>query len=282
MRPCPLLAGSCKVAAWLPGPWTNCSLPRGLTCGQGMRARSLACARAGVMSLALSECLGTGQLMPEQHEACHVDCSEHTCQLSAWSAWSSCGHDQCGQTRRRVRSPIGAGDCGDTHLETGQEEPCPCDQYTARPLGPWSSCVVTRPGPRSLGRVGSPPECGAGLRYRRMECTDSGGSLVTPDLCSVDTYITEPCELECARDCELSPWSQWGLCDTVCGPGLRNRTSRVIQLPRGDGRPCPGPTVEYDTCDYTCDSFTWQATPWSQCSIGHGSCGLGSRRRQVR
>ena len=282
VRPCPLLAGSCKKAAWQPGVWANCSLPRGMTCGQGVRARSLACARAGVMSLALSECLATGEVMPAQHEACHVDCSEHTCELSAWSAWTSCGHRQCGQTRRRQRSPIGAGDCGDTHLETGQEEPCPCDEYTARPLGPWSACVVSGPGPRGLGSVGAGPECGPGLRYRRMECSDSGGRLVTPDLCGADTFMTEPCELECARDCQMSPWSQWGLCDTVCGPGLRNRTSRVLQSPNGHGRPCPGPTVEYDTCDYTCDSFTWQATPWSQCSIGHGSCGLGSRRRQVR
>ena len=219
--------------------------------------------------------------VPVQSEACHVDCSDNMCVLSAWSGWSGCGHHHCGHTRRRERRAI-AGDCGDTHLETSQEEACPCDQYSARPLGPWSACVVTGPGPRSAGSVGAGPECGPGLRHRRMECRDSGGRLVQPELCGGDTHLSEPCELECARDCRLSPWSQWGLCDTVCGPGLRNRTSRVIQLPNRHGRPCPGPTVEYDTCDYTCDSFSWQATPWSQCSIGHGACGLGSRRRQVR
>ena len=67
VRPCPLLAGSCKEATWHPGAWANCSLPRGMTCGQGVRVRSLSCARAGVMSLALAECLETGGGQVSRH-----------------------------------------------------------------------------------------------------------------------------------------------------------------------------------------------------------------------
>ena len=26
----------------------------------------------------------------------------------------------------------------------------------------------------------------------------------------------------------MSPWTEWGLCDTICGHGLKNRTSKVL------------------------------------------------------
>ena len=115
-----------------------------------------------------------------------------------------------------------------------------------------------------------------------MECLDSTGNIVPSDLCEGSQYLEETCHLDCPQDCRLSEWSDWGLCDTVCGPGLRNRTSRVVHLPNRGGRPCPGPTVEYDTCDYPCHTFTWRPGQWSHCSIDQGHCGRGQRRRTVR
>ena len=285
VRPCPLLAGSCKQAAWQLGSWTNCSLPAGMSCGEGVRTRSLSCSRAGVQSLPLADCLAGGQPVPGQHQVCHVDCSDNDCQMSGWSAWTQCGHHTCGHTRTRDRTPITDHTCTNTHLDTLQQDTCPCDQYVAKPVGGWSPCILDALDPgNTFGNIATRhvDTCGQGARYRRMECYDSRGHIVDTDLCGGSGYLTEKCYIDCPMDCKLSPWSQWGLCDTICGPGLRNRTSRVIQLPNRQGRPCPGPTVEYDTCDYTCDSFTWQATPWSQCNIGHGNCGLGSRRRSVR
>ena len=118
-------------------------------------------------------------------------------------------------------------------------------------------------------------------------------------LCGGSSYLTESCQIPCPVDCELSAWGDWGLCDTICGPGLKNRTSRVIspnvsfvfvlirtiqvaQLPRGLGRPCPGPTVEYDSCNYPCENFLWSVGSWSQCNLLHGMCGIGKRKRDVR
>ena len=46
-------------------------------------------------------------------------------------------------------------------------------------------------------------------------------------LCGGSQFTTEPCPLPCPLDCKMSPWGEWGLCDTVCGPGLKNRTARV-------------------------------------------------------
>ena len=132
MRPCPLLAGSCKQAAWWTGDWSNCSLPTGMTC---VRTRAVSCSRAGVQSLPLADCLLGGAPAPEQSQMCHVDCSDSTCQLSTWSAWSECGHHHCGHSRQRQRSPISGDNCTGTHLDTVQDETCPCDQYSAKPVG---------------------------------------------------------------------------------------------------------------------------------------------------
>ena len=135
VRPCPLLAGSCKQAAWWTGDWSNCSLPTGMTCGEGVRTRAVSCSRAGVQSLPLADCLLGGAPAPEQSQMCHVDCSDSTCQLSTWSAWSECGHHHCGHSRQRQRSPISGDNCTGTHLDTVQDETCPCDQYSAKPVG---------------------------------------------------------------------------------------------------------------------------------------------------
>ena len=57
---------------------------------------------------------------------------------------------------------------------------------------------------------------------------------------------------------------------------------QVSQLPSVSGRPCPGPTVEYTSCDYPCQNFAWSPGPWSQCHVVGGRCGRGRRRRSVR
>ena len=284
VRPCPLLAGSCKAASWWPGQWSNCSLPAGMRCGEGVRTRQLSCTRAGLQWLQLTDCLHTGPV-PGQTETCSVSCSDPACQLTAWSAWSHCPHQACSLTRRRERTAIQRDpgcEQSQPHLETLQEERCPCDTFTARPVGSWSACISDSQEDTGVGSVGSQPECGAGRRFRRLECLDSRGNIVPSDLCEGSQYLEEPCHLACPQDCRLSEWSDWGLCDTVCGPGLRNRTSRVVQLPNRQGRPCPGPTVEYDTCHYPCHTFTWRPGQWSHCSIDQGHCGRGQRRRTVR
>ena len=165
VRPCPLLAGSCKQAAWWTGDWSNCSLPTGMTCGEGVRTRAVSCSRAGVQSLPLADCLLVGTSVPEQSQMCHVDCSDSTCQLSTWSEWSECGHHHCGHSRQRQRSPISGDNCAGTHLDTEQDETCPCDQYSAKPVGQWSACIIDREdGVNSVGSVTRSAECGQGSR----------------------------------------------------------------------------------------------------------------------
>ena len=73
-------------------------------------------------------------------------------------------------------------------------------------------------------------------------------------LCGGETHLTQECKLPCPTDWSdfhhlykkvkqkfinnfnhniffislFSSWGDWGLCDTVCGPGLKNRTAKVM------------------------------------------------------
>merc|ERR1719414_62813 len=122
---------------------------------------------------------------------------------------------------------------------------------------------------------GQKEECGKGKRFRRLDCYDGQGNLVAASLCGGETHLTQECRLPCPTDCRFSSWGDWGLCDTVCGPGLKNRTAKVTQVPKSGGRPCPGPTVQYAACSYPCENFQWSPGPWGQCALSKESCGTG-------
>ena len=84
-RPCPLLAGSCHHPQWISGQWSQCKLPSGMVCGQGIRVRTVSCGKSGNVDLPLSECLNKNMILPIQKEACHIDCSDAQCILSSWT-----------------------------------------------------------------------------------------------------------------------------------------------------------------------------------------------------
>lgn len=49
------------------------------------------------------------------------------------------------------------------------------------------------------------------------------------------------------RDCEVSPWSDWGPCSPRCGVGVSQRTRTVAFRPINGGRECP-PLIENRGC----------------------------------
>ena len=139
-------------------------------------------------------------------------------------------------------------------------------------------------------------------------------------MCGGKAYDEESCMLACPMDCHMSAWSDWGICDTVCGSGLKNRTSKVayyyqrvwpislfllniiikkswifyqlilwlykqvLRLASTRGRPCPGPSVQYATCSYPCENYKWEASAWSECMLNNNrlTCGPGIRTRTTR
>lgn len=74
--------------------------------------------------------------------------------------------------------------CRDTGLfPLVETQPCPCARYTLQPTGPWSDCLLEGEGVSGSvtanGRVAF-GVCGAGSRFRRIECLDVEGNLVEP------------------------------------------------------------------------------------------------------
>ncbi|XP_058157799.1 spondin-2 [Dasypus novemcinctus] len=62
----------------------------------------------------------------------------------------------------------------------------------------------------------------------------------TPDLVGRHNEIDTYPGLETPLDCEVSPWSSWGLCGGPCGQlGTKLRTRYVLLPPANDGSPCP-------------------------------------------
>ena len=70
-------------------------------------------------------------------------------------------------------------------------------------------------------------------------------------------------------------------------PGSPNKLIllfQVLRLASVGGRPCPGPSVQYSTCNYPCDSFQWVTSGWSECNLidKRKSCGKGRKTRAIR
>ena len=103
-------------------------------------------------------------------------------------------------------------------------------------------------------------------------------------MCGNSSYQSEPCTVSCPVDCQMSAWSDWGVCDSNCAYGLKNRTSKVVRLASVGGRPCPGPTVQYALCNYPCENFSWLTSPWSECRLVNDAkkCGRGRKSRTIR
>lgn len=68
-----------------------------------------------------------------------------------------------------------------------ETEPCPCDVFTSHPYGNWSDCILPerRKEPhRGLRVQGDATECGEGMRFRAIACSDKNGRPVDPVHCN--------------------------------------------------------------------------------------------------
>ena len=134
-------------------------------------------------------------------------CTPRSCEVSYWSTWSTCSTDQCGQQGSQGRSrivqslPSCAGaqcpDLNETRLCYGNKPVnCHLSHWSS-----WSACSTDQCGKQGSHR-----------RSRTVESSPNCGGARCPDL--NETWL---CYGNKPVNCNLSHWSEWSACTTVCG-----------------------------------------------------------------
>uniref|UniRef100_A0A8C9U5U9 Thrombospondin type-1 domain-containing protein 7A n=1 Tax=Scleropages formosus TaxID=113540 RepID=A0A8C9U5U9_SCLFO len=291
----------CPTYRWKTHKWHQCTLVpesvrQGLTgmgesCGRGLEIRAVTCVGNDDEPANMTECLQWAGTMPLQVRPCQVPCKDD-CTFSNWSKFTDCSG--CGGWRTRKRTLTGRSKkllkCQKSELYPLVEaEPCTCLEFQAEPQGNWSSCVL--PETHGWRAQREARECGQGLRYRAIACTDQDGRLVNPALCGGSGYVEEVCHIPCPLDCKLSDWSTWSACSAPCGSGVKVRSKWLREKAFNGGRPCPkldlkNQVYEAVPCYSECNEFTWAPEPWSACAVNTvgdpPACGEGVQTRKVR
>ncbi|XP_069067932.1 thrombospondin type-1 domain-containing protein 7A [Pleurodeles waltl] len=299
----------CNNYRWRTHKWRRCQLvpwhvrqdsPGAQeTCGAGLQARAITCRKQDGAQADIGECLKYAGPFPALTQACQIPCQDD-CQFTTWSKFSSCNGD-CGAFRTRRRNLAGKSKkkekCKNPPSSLLTEtQPCPCDKYSAQPVGNWSDCILPEGKMEVLLGMkvqGDIKECGQGYRYQAVACSDQNNRLVETSRCNSHGYIEEACIIPCPSDCKLSEWSTWSRCSKSCGSGVKVRSKWLREKPYNGGRPCPkmdhvNQVLVYEVvpCHSDCSQHVWITEPWSVCKVTNvnlkDNCGEGVQTRKVR
>ncbi|CAE7490085.1 adt-1 [Symbiodinium sp. CCMP2592] len=199
------------------------------------------------------------------------------CTISDWDDWSFCmketGYQRLRQRTILAQAQNGGKACGTSYPAPplSLEEIEPCEDYLALSAKndckfstwrEWTECTAI---------------CNGGLKHRSrgIQVPPAGGG--TPCEGSLEELIPcnrEPCTESTARDCELSPWSEWSHCDSH---DQRERYRIIAEEPSKDGKPCNGTLKEIKPCTVAVDCILSPWTEWDSCDK---SCDGGQKQRQ--
>uniref|UniRef100_A0A8C8IFT5 Thrombospondin type-1 domain-containing protein 7A n=1 Tax=Oncorhynchus tshawytscha TaxID=74940 RepID=A0A8C8IFT5_ONCTS len=285
----------CTVYHWQTGPWGQCiedtSVPpanstaagvgvRGgdSSCSVGMQTRKVICVRVNVGQVPPKKC--PESIRPETVRPCLLPC-KRDCSVTPYSDWSACPAT-CGNTKRKqnrkriiIQLPANGGqDCPEVLTqERDCEAPSVCLGYRWK-THKWRRCQLV-PWSVRQDSPGAVETCGPGLQARAVSCWKQDGGPADMGAClkfaSSMPSLTQPCQLPCQDDCQLTTWSKFSSCTQDC-VGVKTRKRMLVGKSKKRDQ-CKNnqvyPLSEIQYCP--CNKYNAQPVGnWSDCILPEG------------
>uniref|UniRef100_A0A8C7Q3G5 Thrombospondin type-1 domain-containing protein 7A n=1 Tax=Oncorhynchus mykiss TaxID=8022 RepID=A0A8C7Q3G5_ONCMY len=285
----------CTVYHWQTGPWGQCiedtSVPpanstaagvgvRGgdSSCSVGMQTRKVICVRVNVGQVPPKKC--PESIRPETVRPCLLPC-KRDCSVTPYSDWSACPAT-CGNTKRKqnrkriiIQLPANGGqDCPEVLTqERDCESPSVCLGYRWK-THKWRRCQLV-PWSVRQDSPGAVETCGPGLQARAVSCWKQDGGQADMGAClkfaSSMPSLTQPCQLPCQDDCQLTAWSKFSSCTQDC-VGVKTRKRMLVGKSKKRDQ-CKNnqmyPLSEIQYCP--CNKYNAQPVGnWSDCILPEG------------
>jgi hypothetical protein len=249
-HPCPV---DCKVSSF--GSWASCTR----SCGSGYQKR----ARTVATSTAYGgkTCTHLGESRKCNTHACPVDCIVST--FGGWAVCTkSCGAGSQLRARTIQVSALHGGLACPVLKQTREcnSHECPVDCLVGG-FSAWTTCTHS---------------CGSGEQTRGRKI--SRGAVHGGKICPALKETRNCNSHDCAIDCEVSKFGNWGVCSKSCGVGSHSRTRGITRKSDFGGKACPDlkevETCRTQPCPVDCVLSKWNS--WTACTK---TCGIGVQRR---
>uniref|UniRef100_A0A8C1X0D4 Thrombospondin type-1 domain-containing protein 7A n=1 Tax=Cyprinus carpio TaxID=7962 RepID=A0A8C1X0D4_CYPCA len=284
----------CIVYHWQTGPWGPCvedtttstlnssSSAEKSTCTVGVQTRKVICIKVNVGQVPPKKCPEAPR--PESVRPCLLPC-KRDCIVTPFSEWTecptSCETGANGQKNKQFRyrmiiqmSANGGQECPDIlYEEKDCATPSVCPGYRWK-THKWRKCQLV---PWSIRRdsKGAQENCGAGVQTRAISCRQLDGTVADVFQClkfaSSMPVMSQPCQLLCRDDCQLSNWSKFSPCTSDC-VGVRTRRRALVGKSKKKDKCKNGQMYPLSETQYCpCDKYNAQPVGnWSDCILPEG------------